>query len=263
MTTIPPQATTNVKTRHEATAKTPRSECGGMLRRVALVCFLGLVLVFSRTVWLPLVAYPLLAPAPKHLDEVTQVWVHTEDGQTLSGDGVIQQTADLLKSRPNAGVILTVGWPSRLVEIGVIPPPIEILRKALSAYQIDPDRIIELEVPGFQFWNEARAMDTYLSQHPQERVVFLTEEFAGRSQELILRTVMDPRNRDRVEILGLSDPRYSHHNWWKCRAGVKAVMVGYLYLIHTMLQPHPGEPPKRLSVKDFEEAIPDLPGTKQ
>lgn len=257
--TIPAEHATTVDSSRQAADGKPHSKCGQTLRRLVIVGFLLVLAVLLRAFWLPLVAYPLLPSAPRHLNEVTGVWLHTHDGHTISGDGVIERTVDLLKAHPDAKIIFTEGWSSRLVEIGVIPPPVEILRKALAEYDIEPERVINLEVPGYQFWNEARAMDVYLSQHPNERVVFLTEEFGGRSHHLVLRNAMRAENRDRVEILGLPDPRYSCHNWWKSRAGVKGVMVGYLYLIHTIVQPRPAQPLRRLSLADFEKAIPDSP----
>lgn len=257
--TTPAENATTIDTSRPVADRRPPTGWGRTLRRLVMVCLFLLVAFLSRALWLPFVAYPLLAPPPKHLNEVTRIWLHTHDGHTIAGDMVIEQTANLLKSHPDAKVIFTQGWSSRLVEIGVIPPPVEMLRKALAKYQIGPERVIHLDVQGYQFWNEARAMDAYLSQHPKERVLFLTEEFGGRSHQLVLRSAISAENRDRVEILGLPDPRYSCHNWWKSRAGVKGVMVGYLYLIHTIVQPHPEQPVRRLSLADFEKAVPDPP----
>jgi len=236
----------------------PSSGCGRTLRRLVVV-FLCLVIAFLlRNQWLPIVAYPLLAPTPQHLNEVTLIWVHTHDGRGFAGDGVVERTASLLKAYPKANVIFTQGWSSRLVEMGVIPPPVEILRRALADYQIPSERVTQIDVAGYQFWNAARAMDAYLSEHPQERVVLLTSEFGGRSHSLVLRAAMSAPNRDRVDILGLPDFRYSHHDWWKSRAGVKGLMVGYLYLIYTVFQPQPVEPIRKLTLDDFDKLIPDL-----
>ena len=229
------------------------------MRRLIIVVLLLVVAFLLRARWLPMVAYPLLAPPPQHLDEVTLIWVHSHDGRNFGGDGVVERTASLLRAYPRAGVIFTQGWSSRLVEIGVIPPPVDILRRALAEYQIPPERVTQIEVVGYQFWNEARAMDAYLSEHPQEQVILLTEEFGGRSHAIVLDAALSADNSRRVEILGLPDFRYSYHDWWKSRAGVKGVMVGYLYLIHTIFQPQPVQPIRRLSLEDFEKRIPDVP----
>ncbi len=231
-----------------------------MLRRLAvIVLFLAIAFLF-RTFWLPVVAYPLMAPAPKHEDVVTLIWVRSSDGKTPSGDGVVERTASLLKAHPRARVIFTQGWSSRLVELGVIPPPYETFRDALAEYQIQPERVINLEVKGFEFWNEAKAVDAFLRDHPEERVLLLVEEFAGQSHRYVLHRALDVSHRDRVEIQGLPDVQYSYHDWWKSRAGVKGVMVGYLFLIHTILQPQPLRPPQKLSLEDFERLIPEATG---
>lgn len=241
-----------------AESKSPQGS-GRMLRRLAVIVSFLVIAFLLRAFWLPVVAYPLMAPAPKHEDAVTLIWVRSSDGYTPAGDGVVARTASLLKAHPHARVIFTQGWSSRLVELGVIPPPYKTFRNALAEYQIEPERVINLEVKGFEFWNEAKAVDAFLREHPEERVLLLADAFAGQSHRYVLHRALDVSHRDRVEILGLPNLRYSYHDWWKSRAGVKGVMVGYLFLIHTILQPQPLQPPRKLSPEDFERLIPEAP----
>ncbi len=251
---------TSLSPSHQATESNSPRGCGRMLPRLAVGCFFLLIAFLFRAFWLPVVAYPLMAPAPQHENAVTLIWARSSDGKTPSGDGIVERTASLLKTHPHARVIFTQGWSSRLVELGVIPPPYETFRSALAKYQIESERVINLEVNGFEFWNEAKAVDAFLREHPEERVLLLVEEFAGQSHRYVLRRALDVSHRDRVEILGLPDLQYSYHDWWRSRSGVKGVMVGYLFLIHTILQPQPLRPPRKLSLEDFEQSIPEAPG---
>lgn len=225
------------------------------------VCFLvGIVIAtLLHPLWLPLLAWPLLAPVPKGLQTTELVWVHTSDGHNLAGDTTFPTLRTLLQDHPERMVIFTEGWPSRLVEIGVIPPVVETLRKHLAAGGISPERVVALHVTGSGLWNEAKALDAYLAQHPDKRVVFIVEEFAGRSTWTVLKAAMLPDSISRLDILGVPDRNFTTSNWWRTRAGVKGLMVGYLYLTYTTFWPKPSSPPRRLTLAELEAVVPPAP----
>ena len=228
----------------------------GSLLAVALLFVIGVI--FHRQ-WLPLLVYPLLAPTNSHPGAADVVWIRSSDGHSLPTEDAISQAAAILRQNPDAVVIFTEGWPSRLVELGVLPPMVEVLRSALKDYGIPPERVIELKPDQAGLWYEAQAVANYLKRHADTDVVFFVEEFGGRSTSLVLRSAMGDDVYRRVTLVGVPHPLFSAQNWWRCRAGIKGTMVGYLYLIYSLIEPRPVVSPQPLSLDDFDRLIPQCP----
>jgi len=226
----------------------------------ALIFVFGLI--FHRQ-WLPVLVYPLLAPSVSPPHAVDVVWIRSSDGHSLPTEDAIPQAAAILLQNPDAVVIFTEGWPSRLVELGVIPPMVEVLRSALKDYGIPPERVIELKPTQIGLWYEAQAVADYLERHPNSHAVFFVEEFGGRSASLVLRSAMGDAIYRRITLVGVPHPLFSEQNWWRCRAGIKGAMVGYLYLFYSVIEPRPVVAPQPLSLDDFDRLIPECPESQR
>lgn len=215
-------------------------------RFIAAAVLTAAVLIFAvgtRGHWLPAAAAPLLArPIPPDFAP-TVIWIHSADGHSLPGQDTLNLLADLQRQHA-AEIVVTVGRRSRVVEIGALPPMDEIVRRAAARRGIASDRIIGVPYRGGQLWGAAEWMQSYLTQHPAARVLFLCEAFAGAAAERVLDSTLDPDCRGRVAVLGVPDRRFDAREWWRTRAGVKALMNGYLFGVHGLVLPHPPDPPQ-------------------
>ncbi len=242
--------------RHESARSTdaprrePRtaSEEGGVrLHRrlaVAVVVATALILcIITHGYWLPSAAEPLLArPIPPDFAP-SAIWLHSGDGHSLPGQDTLNLLANL-QHRYSAEILVTVGRRSRVVEIGALPPMDELIRRAASRRGIPADRVVGVPYQGAQLWDAADWIQGYLKRHPQAQVLFLCENFAGASVERVFDSAFDGDCRGRVAVLGVPDRRFDAARWWRTRAGVKALMNGYLFGVHGLLQPHPPDPPE-------------------
>lgn len=239
----------------ERAARFWRARVFGLLVALA-ACGLGIAF---RSHWLPLLAYPLLPPGVGPGPDAVIIWIRSGDGHSFSPEEAIEEASKILRRNPQSHVIFTEGWPSRLVELGVIPPMVEVLRRALQEEGLSPDRVIKISPEGIGLWYEAQAIDRFLGTQHEARVVFFVEEFAGRSTATVLHAAMSPDAYRRISIVGIPRREFSCDNWWRSRAGVKGLMVGYLYLLYALIDPRPTPGLKPLPLAAFEELIPAAP----
>lgn len=136
---------------------------------------------------------------------------------------------------------------------------VEVLRGALEKDGISPDRVMEIPTDGIGLWYEAQAVDRYLQKQREARAAFFLEEFAGRSTALVLRAAMSPDSYRRIILVGVPRREFSCHDWWRSRAGVKGLMVGYLYLLYAAIEPRPTVILKPLPLAEFDKCIPAAP----
>lgn len=219
-------------------SRRPRFFAAAVLTAAVLILAVG-----TRGYWLPAAAAPLLArPIPPHFAPRV-IWIHSGDGHSLPGQDSLNLLADLQRQHA-AEILVTVGRRSRVVEIDALPPMEEIVRRAAARRGIPPDRIVGVPYRGGQLWGAAEWMQSYLTQHPEARVLFLCEAFAGAAAERVLDATLDADCRGRVAVLAVPDRRFDAREWWRTRAGVKALMNGYLFGVHGLVLPHPPDPPQ-------------------
>ncbi|MGQ9820244.1 MAG: hypothetical protein ACUVQK_00140 [Thermogutta sp.] len=210
------------------------------------VAVLGAVLILvvgTRGYWLSAATAPLLARPITPDFAPTVIWIHSVDGHSLPGQDTLNLLADLQRQH-TAEIVVTVGRRSRVVEIGALPPMDEIVRRAAARRGIPHDRIVAVPYRGRQLWGAAEWMQSYLTQRPEARVLFLCETFAGAAAERVLDSTLDADCRGRVAVLEVPDRRFDTKEWWRTRAGVKALMTGYLFGVHGLVLPRPPDPPE-------------------
>lgn len=232
-----------------AVAANPRLPRYRFFAAAVFVAAVVILAVGTRGYWLPAAAAPLLArPIPPDFGP-TVIWIHSGDGHSLPGQDTLNLLANLHRQHA-AEIVVTVGRRSRVVEIGALPPMDEIVRRAAARRGIPSDRIVGVPYRGGQLWGAAEWMQSYLTQHPAARVLFLCETFAGAAAERVLDSTLDAGCRGRVAVLGVPDRRFDAKEWWRTRAGVKALMNGYLFGVHGLVLPRPPDP--------LELAVPQL-----
>lgn len=227
-------------------------------RFVAYVLFAVLIALAGvfHAAWLPLLADPLLSPSATEGNSGEFVWIRSDDGHSISPEAV-HRAVQILQENPGAQILYSEGRPSRLVELGVIPPLVDVVRQAVQEQGISPERVHTFAEGAYELWYEAQKLDEWLQGHPQGQVVFYVEEFAGRSHALVLRSAMSEASYRRVSVVGIPRSQFTRDNWWKSRAGVKGFMVGYLYLFYSWVAPQPLSPPRSVSLEEIARRFPD------
>ncbi|GAB4132081.1 hypothetical protein [Thermopirellula anaerolimosa] len=217
-----------------------------------------LIAALTHGYWLPLASSPLLArPIPQGFAP-TVIWIHSGDGHSLPGQDTLNVLAEL-QHRHSADIVVTVGRRSRVVEIGALPPMDELIRQAAARRGIPADRVVGAPYRVGQLWGAAEWIRDYLKENPQARVLYLCEVFAGAATEHVFDCAFDDDCRGRVAVLEIPDRRFDARQWWRTRAGVKALMNGYLFGMHGLAVPHPPEPPE-FAVKQLMDRFPPPKG---
>jgi hypothetical protein len=96
--------------------------------------------------------------------------------------------------------------------------------------------VIPIEGNEHDLWREAYALQAWMQQKPDARVVLLSNRFDGRRWLHVLDTVLGAERRQRVSICALSDPRCNETNWWRTRSGFKNVFRACVELAYAWRQ---------------------------
>ena len=223
---------------------------------VAAVALAAVFLFFHATL-LQHLAGPLIADEPvDHLQYVGLVeWNNAPDG-----DRCIDQAIALVRQNPNRKVLLVELARTRLVEIGVLPSFESLCRNELKARDFPPQIISVIRCDGYDDWSTARAIRTWLADHPDAILGLLCGRFRSAKVRYTLDVVLDPEQAARVYVRGLPDHRYDETDWWKSRMGIKAFGFAWLRRLHSWFSDPEHLPPLYRNANDYEREASQTPG---
>lgn len=148
------------------------------------------------------------------------------------GVGRYDEAARLYHEDPSRRVVLIQRFPRPTIRIGAVPAPDAIGRRELAARGVPMKSVTLIPGEADDEWTAAHALQSWLRDRPDGRLLVLCNRFQSGHQRLVLDTVLDPAAAARVSVRGLADRRYDETDWWQSRRGVKELMFAYLELAH-------------------------------
>ncbi len=226
--------------------------------KIALLVLVAILAIATHVYWLRWAAAPLRARSLPKGFSPTLIWLHSGDGHSLPGQDTLNILVEL-QHRHGAKILFTVGRPSRVVALGALPCMDEVVRQAVARKGIPPENVIGAPYRRGQLWDAAEWLQEYLKKHRGDRVLFLSETFAGAAAERVFDRAMAPDIRERVAVFEVPDRRFDVRYWWRSRTGVKAIMSGYLFGTHGLVVPRPPDPPE-FTVRELLDRFPPRVG---
>lgn len=131
-------------------------------------------------------------------------------------------------SRESSTVILCQFRPGRLERLGILPSSEilaqnELRKRDVSLQQIEllfDQPIARFEVPS--------RLCHWLREHPDREVDVLCSRFSTRTWNLLVNRAADGDLRSRIHLIALPHRNYDETNWWHSKAGILAVVNGYI-----------------------------------
>ncbi len=188
----------------------------------AMLVLMVVAVLFGRSRY----SAQILMVKPSHSAADAVFVVDFESGQCY------RAAVDSVRSGAIDTVLLCAETPRRLVSIGAIPSIEELGRQKLLNDGIAPDAIQLIQGVSRTDWETARLLDVWLNEHPAKQLRVLCDSFSGRRWSWICDRTLAKPNRSRVEIEGITDPRFDETNWWRRRLGVKVYFCSLFRLAY-------------------------------
>ena len=173
----------------------------------------------------------------------------------ISGDGASREALLWLAKNANAKLLLADKLPPRVVQIGAAKSDAERRRELCRAAGISADRIEILIGDSMRMIRPAQNIESWLTAHPQRRVIVFCDQFQSRGFRRSLNRQLAAALAARVSVQPLPDRRYLVRDWWTTRLGLRAVFDAYLGLTRSALGLRSPKSPKYLTPDQYEEAF--------
>jgi hypothetical protein len=148
----------------------------------------------------------------------------------LDGDWLYEQTA-LLYHDGTKQILLLEGPPNRLVRMEIMPDPVALARRELTACKVPESAVEMLKMEKNGDWNRARRLRDWLNEHPDARVCVLCDRFSSRRTHCLFERELGGLSA-RVRWRALPDRRYDERNWYQNKVGVLSLFDSYLSVGH-------------------------------
>jgi uncharacterized SAM-binding protein YcdF (DUF218 family) len=114
---------------------------------------------------------------------------------------------------------------------GVVPPFCEMNLRILDYGGVPRDRIVLLDSAAATTFDEAKAVADFLTDHPAQRLMIVTEGPHTRRARWIFQRVLAGRP---VEVMMVSGPadEFENETWWRSEAGFLYVVSEYFKLFY-------------------------------
>jgi uncharacterized SAM-binding protein YcdF (DUF218 family) len=112
------------------------------------------------------------------------------------------------------------------VNAGLIPPSSEVIRRVLLNRGLDQSQIVTLPSASDSTWEDAAALGAFLRSRPATRAIVVTHHHHTRRAQWVFRQTL---GRDAAQVVFVAAPTdgFSATNWWRAKAGIKAVLSEY------------------------------------
>src|SRR5262245_52746831 len=133
----------------------------------------------------------------------------------LEGAGHFGEAARACKAGEAGKVLLLLGRPGRLHQLGVLPGDEALLREELLAQGVGGWPVEVVRTGAASDWERARGLGSWLQERPQARVTALCHRFGGRRWRWLLDRLLPPDVAARVVLRTIPHPLYDERDWWR------------------------------------------------
>jgi uncharacterized SAM-binding protein YcdF (DUF218 family) len=117
----------------------------------------------------------------------------------------------------------------RITDLGLAPTGDEVYRKVLELEGVPARAIVRLPAEVDSSWDEARALQRFLTSHPARRIILVTSAEHTRRARWIFRKMLAGATVE-VRTAPARHLGFDETNWWKHEDGVLAYLHEYLKL---------------------------------
>jgi uncharacterized SAM-binding protein YcdF (DUF218 family) len=174
------------------------------------------------------------------------------DERGVEGDATLDEATGWCRSVPAGRILLLPPWPSRVVEMEVVPSFQQMVRRELTARGVDASAIVALPGKARDDWDKARRLGEWLEQNPGAEVMLLCNRFHSGRMRHVLDAVLGQTAAAHVRIRGMASSDYDPAYWWRSRQGVKDVMFGWLSLAFSWGHGRQPDPPPRWTAEEYQ-----------
>lgn len=169
------------------------------------------------------------------------------------GENCFNAAAALYREKPSRRFLVVERRLDRLMEIGILEPFATVSYWALKSLGAPTQAMSILRSNGCDDWATARALRTWLVDHPQASIAVFCGSFRSAHLRYALDTVLDADQAARVHVRGLRDSRYNETNWWQSRDGIKEFGIGWLRRLHGWCVGGGHPAPPSVSAGEYED----------
>jgi hypothetical protein len=153
----------------------------------------------------------------------------------LDADRGPARAAECYREGRAKAVLLIEEWPGRVVEMGVLPPREDVLRRGLEAEGVPGEAITLLACRATNDWDRARRLRGWLAERPGATVTVLCDRFGGRRLCHIFAATLGP-DAARLRWWAPADRRFDENDWWRHKEGFLRLFgagagLGYVWLV--------------------------------
>jgi hypothetical protein len=152
----------------------------------------------------------------------------------LDADRGPVRAAECYREGRAATVLLIEGWPGRVVQMGVLPPREDVLRRDLEAEGVPGGAVTVLAGRATNDWDRGRRLREWLAERPGATVTVLCDRFGSRRLCHIFAATLGP-DAARLRWWAAADRRFDETDWWRHKEGFLRVFsagagLGYVWL---------------------------------
>ncbi len=172
----------------------------------------------------------------------------------ISGDGMYSRAAQAVLANPDLIVLKPEFTKARLEQMGIWPDRVAEFHRELTRRGVPDGQQVVLRGPARSEWEAADLLNHWLDRHREQQIAALCDEFQTRRLKLVIDSVLKSR-AGQVGIHPLADRRYDSTNWWKSRAGIRAVILGGISLATASFHRAQPTPPPEWDPDDYERLL--------
>jgi len=114
---------------------------------------------------------------------------------------------------------------------GIDTPNDEVIRRVLLACGIPADRIIILPGQSTSTYAETRMLRSFLSRHPDCRIIVVTTHFHTRRARMLFRYSLKREELQKINFVSAPTDDFRLEAWWKTEEGFARITEEYVKLV--------------------------------
>jgi hypothetical protein len=153
------------------------------------------------------------------------------------------------------GVLLFEPPMSRAVRCGAWPDRATTLRRTFAQRGVPPTAIIVPPGPCRTSWDVAHAVQLWLQNRPETRLIVMDRLLRGRYDRRIFNAVLDAPQAARLQFMAMRSG-VDENNWWQSREGIQLVFQNYAALMFDWCNGQSEHCRDPWTLEEFESSLP-------
>jgi hypothetical protein len=169
-----------------------------------------------------------------------------------TGEDGLAAVVTSCRKRPDCRVLLIPWRRNRLDDLRGVRPGESRFQRVLEKAGVTASQIEISRPPIATDWELADRLADRLAADSTSSLVLLCDQFSGRRWRRIIHDTVPADAARRIRIQSVDDSIVHVHDWWRSKAGTKAIFDGYLGLIFASLHGRESAPPPDASAARYE-----------